>query len=593
MCGINAIFSFSDISESDRLVVSHMNLEMRYRGPDDTGVWSDNTACLGAVRLAIIGIGNGHQPMLNESRDVVLVCNGEIYNSADLKESLIKKGHHFATDTDIEVLLHLYEDNGMEFVKQVKGMFSFVLYDSRTRSMLFGRDRLGEKPLYYSQQFGKLIVSSELKTIAIFGDQDITPDDTVVHEASFSSFPQDPERTLFNEVKRVLPGEYITVSASKLERYRFWNGRRNVTFSGTEVSAANETLRLLRQAVERTMIADVPIAVMLSGGIDSSAIAAIARESSPHLQAISVGYEGNSAQDERSVSRRFANENGINLHEIELTKSDFLSAFEEYIKILDEPIWDPASVMQWHIFKRARALGFKVLLSGQGADELFFGYPSELDAASQFECLKLFSAYLPIGRRACMLFVKDLFQSPHQMFKLLRARGKGEWTRSESDSIKVNNCFMNPRSTFWSYQHGSEDPCEARFNYYREIYLSANGFMQTDKLSMAHSVEVRSPFADADLVNFLMSLPQSILTRNGVAKLLLRKSLQSVLPKYILSAAKRGFQPSDDCIRELYRANNCKEDDWGSMSKEIAARVSHNIKHMRSRHQLSGDYSTL
>ena len=227
---------------------------------------------------------------------------------------------------------------------------------------------------------------------------------------------------------------------------------------------------------------------MLSGGIDSSAIAAIATETSPHIHALSVEYEGNSKQDERSISRRFANKIGIKLHEIELTKLDFVTAFDEYVNALDEPIWDPASIMQWHIFKRARELGFKVLLSGQASDELFFGYPRVLNAANHFECLKRISNYLPIGRRACKLFIKDIIQSPRQVFKLLRSNGNDDWTRSESGATQLHQAFANPRGLFWSYQHGSDDPCEAAFNYYREIYLSSNGFMQTDKLSKAHSV---------------------------------------------------------------------------------------------------------
>lgn len=586
MCGINAVYSFSEITDDDRSIVIKMNTEMRYRGPDDSGIWSNKKVCLGAVRLAIIGVGNGHQPMTNESEDVVLVCNGEIYNYVELKETLVNNGHDFATETDIEVLLHLYEDHGRDFVKLIKGMFAFVLYDCKAGTMTFGRDRLGEKPLYYSQQFGKLIISSELKTIAIYGDQDVTPDETVVQESYFSSFPQDPERTLFNEIKRVLPGECVTISTSRFERYRYWNGRRHVTYSGTEDTAAAETLRLLKIAVERTMIADVPIAVMLSGGVDSSAIAAIASQCSPNLHAISLGYEGTSVQDERNVARRFAKKLGIKLHEIELTKADFLNAFEEYLKTLDEPIWDPASIMQWHIFKRAQELGFKVLLSGHAADELFFGYPLELNAAYNFECLKLLSDYLPIGRRTCMRFAKDIIRSPRQMLRLLRrSGGNGEWSRLASSELGIGSSFTNPRSTFWSYQHGCKDPSEARFNYFREIYLSSNGFLQTDKLSMAHSVEVRCPFADVDLVDHLQSLPKSFLVGDGIPKLLLKNSLKLVLPDYIVNAAKRGFQPSDSCLQELFKEHGFKENEWSSMSQLVASRVLASINNSRSLRQ--------
>jgi asparagine synthase (glutamine-hydrolysing) len=584
MCGINVVYSFTEISDRDRTLVDRMSDEMRYRGPDGQGTWSDHKVCLGAVRLAIIGLGNGFQPIENENGSIILVCNGEIYNYLELKNSLIEQGHQFKTDTDIEVIIHLYEEYGYEFVNKIKGMFAFALYDSSLQSLIFGRDRLGEKPLYYSQQFGNFIVSSEAKTIAIYGFQEPTIDDDVLLETGFSSFPQDPQRTLFNEIKRVLPGEYIVLSKNSLKRIKYWNGRRQVTASASEDESTVETLRLLRQAVNRTMIAEVPVAVMLSGGIDSSAIAALAKECSPKLQAITIGYEGHSLNDERAVSRRFARELGITIHEIQIGKEDFVAAFDEYPKSLDESIWDPASVMQWYIFRRASELGFKVLLSGQGSDELFFGYPSHINAARQFSLLKKLSHYMPVGLRGAKFAFKDIFTSPRVFYRLAKSYSNGEWTDSFSDKNCTLRSFYNPRSTFWSYQHGDEDSLDARFNYLREIYLSANGFLQADKLAMAHSVEVRCPFADTDLVNFALSLPVNHLIDRSSSKWLLKRALKNVLPSYIINAEKKGFQPSDECLLFMVKKFTSDPYDWSAMTKEITRRIINNIADARKLH---------
>jgi asparagine synthase (glutamine-hydrolysing) len=582
MCGINAVYSFASISDDDCRTVERMNDEMRYRGPDDSGIWSDETVCLGAVRLAIIGLGNGHQPITNETGDVVVVCNGEIYNYLELRKTLVEQGHRFSTETDIEVLVHLYEQHGNEFVRHIKGMFAFALYNSAKRLMVIGRDRLGEKPLYYSQQFGRFIVSSEAKTIAIFGDQEPTIDQDVMMETNYSSFPQDPQRTLFNEIKRILPGECFVVSTNRVERFRYWQGRRVGTFSGTEDEAASEVRRLLENAVKRTLISDVPVAVMLSGGIDSSVIAKIGKQASPNLEAITVGYEGDSAQDERYLAQRVAENSGIRLHEIELSKEDFVRAFEEYSDFLDEPIWDPASIMQWHIFKQAKSLGFRVLLSGQASDEMFFGYPNDIGAARHFEFLRNCSEYLPIGRRGLRLFLKEFCKAPKKFFSDLRSNGRGELSKRKLPGFGSTSAYENPRHIFWSYLHSHPDALEARFNYLREIYLPSNGFLQMDKLSMAHSVEVRSPFADVDLVDFVLSLPRALLTDGRLAKMLLKRAVVSLIPDFIMVQPKRGFQPSDELLSLMMRSFSPAKDSWSAMTNEVCRRVLRNIADARS-----------
>ena len=344
-------------------------------GPDDSGIWNDEKCGLAQRRLSIIGLEKGKQPLFNENKSLVLICNGEIYNYPELKNDLTSKGHIFESDSDSEAILHLYEEYGFKSLDYLRGMFVFCLWDSNKNRLFVARDRIGEKPLYYSQIPNGVVFSSELKAIL---KNYIKNPQLNIDELALTirySTPISKKDTFIDQIKRVEPGQYIIVSMDGIQKFYYWKRNLITTFIGSFDEAKQETLRLIRESVDINLRSDVPIAVLLSGGIDSSTIAAIAKETGREIHTITAGYKGNHYCDEREAAKRFAHEKGLIYHEIELNESDYLDCFEEFTQYIDEPICDAASIAQWALYKKTRELGFKVLVGGMGGDELFYGYP--------------------------------------------------------------------------------------------------------------------------------------------------------------------------------------------------------------------------
>ena len=376
MCGVSAIYRYDILKEDDVRRIKSMSDQMRYRGPDDKGVWSNDCCAMGQVRLSIIGLQNGTQPLFNKDKSLVLICNGEIYNYIELKQQLLSEGATLHTDTDTEVILPLYEKYGEECVHHLRGMFAFCLYDCKKRQMIIARDRIGEERIYYAEIPGGVVFSSELKAIL----KEYIPEPQLDVEALLAPIRFtggiNQRNTFVEQIKRLLPGELLIVNENGLKRIRYWKRHRSYNYSGSIEESKKETLRLMQEAVDIEMRSDVPVAVMLSGGVDSSAVAALAKRSRREVHTITTGYTGNHAQDERDVAKRFAREQGFVYHEIELSEQDYLTSFDELTSYLDEPMTDSTVIAQWAMFKKVKELGFKVLLSGMGGDELFYGYPA-------------------------------------------------------------------------------------------------------------------------------------------------------------------------------------------------------------------------
>ena len=340
MCGISVVYKYSGIVEEDLSKVKRMNDQMRYRGPEDEGDWHNERCALGQIRLSIIGLENGRQPLFNHDKSLVLVCNGEIYNYVELKKELQSKGYSFLTDCDTEVILYLYELYGKECVQHLRGMFAFCLYDVRKQQLFVARDRIGEERLYYAEVPCGVVFCSELK--GILKEYVPAPQlnvQSLLEPVRFTG-ALNPRDTFIEQIKRVQPGEMLIVNAQGVHREFYWRRRRTYDFHGSLEEAKKETRRLLEEAVNIEMRSDVPVAVMLSGGIDSSAVAALAKRAGHEVHTITTGYEGKHAEDEREVARRFAKEQGFCYHEIELSKKDYVDSFDELTAYLDEPMTD-------------------------------------------------------------------------------------------------------------------------------------------------------------------------------------------------------------------------------------------------------------
>jgi asparagine synthase (glutamine-hydrolysing) len=317
----------------------------------------------------------GKQPLFNEDKSLVLICNGEIYNYIELKKNLLNKGHYFKSESDCETILHLYEEFGAQCLSHLRGPFSFCLWDTKKKQIFAARDRIGEKTLYYAQIPGGVTLSTELKAILKHYIQQ--PQINLRQLASPIRYtcPISKSDTFIEQIKRIEPGQYVLINDNGIQKYLYWKRNTDSTFSGSVSDAKDETIALMREAVEINMRSDVPIAVMLSGGVDSSAIAALAKETGREVHTITAGYKGTHDCDERKTAKRFASEKGFIYHEVELDESDFRNCFNEFTKHIDEPITDSAALAQWALYKKTKELGFKVLLGGMGGDELFYGYP--------------------------------------------------------------------------------------------------------------------------------------------------------------------------------------------------------------------------
>lgn len=566
MCGITSVLRYTSISDTDKKKLSLMNEEMHYRGPDDSGMWHDSKCGLAQTRLSIIGLEKGKQPLFNEDKSLALICNGEIYNYIELKKVLIAKNHSFSSDTDSETILHLYEEFGIKCLKHLRGMFAFCLWDTNINRLFVARDRIGEKTLYYSQIPSGVVFSSELKTILKYYID--TPQINLQQLAAPIRYttPTNIKDTYIEQIKRVEPGQYLLVDDTGIQKYQYWKREVSTIFPGSYLAAKNETLHLMRESVDICMRSDVPIAVLLSGGIDSSAVAALAKETGREVHTITAGYKGQHACDERGDAKRFAKEKGLIYHEIELDESDFKNCFEEFTQFIDEPICDMASFAQWALYKKTKELGFKVLLGGMGGDELFYGYPDWNRLAESLSLHRQHQNLFPWkGIDKKIAYLKFVLNN----LKYILFAG---YPRKISDS-SICSWMYDDYTKFAEtaeFTHNGEKLCFRDIDLYHTfghselgkeinlVYDFACSYIMpmvylylTDRLGMGNSMEIRSPLLDYKLVEHVSSLPLSINYRKGEPKFFMKEVLKGILPDYILNADKRGFQPPPSFINEV------------------------------------------
>ncbi|RJQ51100.1 MAG: asparagine synthase (glutamine-hydrolyzing) [Desulfobacteraceae bacterium] len=563
MCGINTIFRYGCLLDSDRETVRSMNREMLYRGPDDEGIWADDRVVLGMRRLAIIGLKNGRQPLFNEDGTLVLVCNGEIYNFKELKKNLECRGHLFKTESDCEVILHLYEEKGVGCLGTLVGMFGLVLWDSKNRVLLAARDPIGEKPVYFSEIPGGIVFSSELKAISKYGLLRKNLDYNIIRQILEYTYPVDMRQTFISQIRRLLPGEYALVDHSGLRLKKFWKISFEPTYAGTRENARDDFLNLLNTSVNLRFQSDVPVAVMLSGGIDSSAVATIAAASRKEIHAITAGYRGAPDCDERMAAKSLAEKSGIHWHEVELDTGDFQTYFDEYTRFIDEPVADPVCIPQWGIYKKARELGFKVLLNGTGGDELFFGYPYHNVTAGQLETKRRLASFLPIHRENLQAFGSFFSSQFHSFSKMGRylfqdpidyiPPFKNYW-KSLPFKWPDDLGFRSP-NPLEAYLHEAQNGPDQLSAILMSTWLPANCLHISDKLGMGNSVEVRAPFIDHKLVELVFSLPIEWRYSETEPKSFLKWVMQGILPQAVLCGPKKGFSTPDDFLQNLIRTH--------------------------------------
>jgi asparagine synthase (glutamine-hydrolysing) len=581
MCGICGLVSASPLSEGDGALVARMNAAMVHRGPDGDGEFADTNVRLAMRRLSIIDLAGGWQPLYNEDRSLALVANGEVYNFVELRQGLEARGHRFRTRSDCETALHLYEDHGLEFVHHLRGMYAIALWDSHRRRLVIVRDRMGEKPVYLAERgapdgragAGRILFASEMRALLAGGAVPFDLDPAGVNDYLHFGYVPEPA-TAVAGVRKLPAGCMLIVDVDpwRIEQRRYWSMDQAPPLDGDPPRLIRDELDRISELVIRS---DVPVGVALSGGLDSSAIAAMAASRYPGtMHAFTVGYTGRPRQDERAMARELADHLRMPLHEIEVDPREMVEFFPTLAGLRDDPINDIAGHGYWAVSRAARRAGVPVLLQGQGGDELFWGYPwvrAALDA-SHAKAQGRRPGRLETARR--LLPDGPGFNPMVEWAYRVGGLAAG-WRRLTPDpqAPPEQLVFYDSTSTFQMAHHvaprlltgqfarraagpGQRRP-ESVFTLPRpwgdlgvlmtrlisETYLLENGIAQGDRLSMANSVELRLPLVDYRLVEVVIGLRKSRPDHHLPPKQWFREAVKDVVPEWVMARRKRGFNP--------------------------------------------------
>jgi len=528
---------------------------LRHRGPDDGGIWSEGPVALGNRRLSIIDLAGGHQPMFSEDGQIAVVQNGELYNHDALRAELQAAGHVFATRCDTEVLVHGYEAWGEGLLERLRGMFAVAIWDGRERRLLLARDRFGIKPLYWTAQRGVFAFASELKALRRIGlREDIDPDALEAYLA-FNAIPA--PLTIFSDVRKLGPGQLLSFApGAGAPEVRDWcrplPARAGALRGESEEVLAAELRERLRDSVRAHLIADVPVGVFLSGGVDSGTLTALAAQETPgQVSTFSVGFE-EASFDELAHARLVAQRYGTDHHELVL-RPDAVALLGEVVEAFDEPFAD-SSALPTYLVSRLAAEHVKVALSGEGADELFGGYytyvanllaprlaPLARLARPFVERLPSSSARVSLDYKA-RRFVRAAHLSPverHHGFKEILSPALREQLLDRfGDAPRADP--LDPWREHWAATEGAEELARIQ-ELDLNLYLPSDLLVKTDRASMAHSLEARVPFLDPHVAELALALPSAMKVRGRQKKRLLRRAVEPLLPDEVVHGAKRGF----------------------------------------------------
>ena len=561
MCGILGYFGAVDP------LLFHEGLRaIAHRGPDDSGVFVDSIAGvgLGHVRLSIIDISPlGHQPIISVDGAVILVFNGEIYNYRELRLELETKGFQFKGHSDTEVLLNLYLAEGEAMLTRLNGIFAFAVWDGRSNSLLIACDALGVKPLYYSALDGRFAFASEIKGLLHLVPEAKDLDEIALHRyLSFLWCPGDG--TPLKVVRKLLPGEAMVVRSGCVERRWTWYKLpvfRQIEPIISEKTALNGTVMNLRQAVQRQMVADVPVGAFLSGGLDSSAVVAFARELNSKIHCFTIdaiGGQEEGVTDDLPYAQKVAKHLGVPLEVVKIDAVRMAGDLERMVIQLDEPLADPAPLNVFYISQLAKEQGFKVLLSGAGGDDLFTGYRRHraVQAERYWDWLprdmrrvlergtSALDQRNPLSRRLAKLFNGAALDGDARLVNYFR------WVR-EADLYSLytpqfrralgDELAAAPMLDFLKPLSNNILPIERMLALEQRFFLADHNLMYTDKMSMAAGVEVRVPFLDLDLVDFAARIPAGMKQRGKEGKWILKKAMEPYLPLEVIYRQKSGF----------------------------------------------------
>ncbi len=553
MCGIAGFLGSPPASD---LVLAQMTDRLAHRGPDAQGVFHGEGVHLGHRRLAVIDLDSGRQPLFNEDGQIALVFNGEIYNFRELRQRLIALGHVFLTHTDSEVLIHGYEAWGTGLLDEVRGMFAFALWDGTRKRLLLARDHLGVKPLYYSfaAATGDFVFASELKALLVHPNiaRQLDPEALGLYlERQYIPTP----RSVYSDIKKLPAAHWISIEDGRMTMQRYWQApyaaRAQACADLDEATAIDSTLAALRESVSSMLVADVPLGVFLSGGVDSSLIAALVCEQKAAIDTFTLGFAGQVKGSEHEVAAQVAEHIGSRHHCLMLEADDVLTAFDRFVDIFDEPLADPAALPTLLLSEYARRF-VTVVLTGEGADEVFAGYgnyPSRLrDEAwsswlgGRFSPLPALIRGLPPRLRKDRL-LKAISSERSRRYVTIPSVFDVELRRQifTPAFLALHHESMADYAQMHDRECDSPDYLEHLLHIDRNLWLPDDLLCKVDRASMAHALEARVPYLDHRFVTHCCGLPPTLKVRGKHCKYLLKRMAERYLPAAIVHRNKQGF----------------------------------------------------
>jgi asparagine synthase (glutamine-hydrolysing) len=585
MCGICGAFGNGGAAVG-RELIEKMSTAIRHRGPDGEGQYVSGAIGLGHRRLSIIDIASGAQPITNEDDSLHIVFNGEIYNFIELREELEKQGHRFKTRSDTEVIVHAYEEWGLDCVKHFNGMFAFAIWDENRQRLVLARDHLGIKPLYYTSAGKHFLFASEIKALLVHPDCPREVDLEALAQLFTLRYVPSPN-TLFRGIKKLPPGHWMTISNGDVRVQRYWDWTPQIRQHYHERDLIETYRELVEDAVRLQMRSDVPVGLFLSSGIDSGALLALmSQHSTMPVHTFTIGFEDGERSNEIQGARELATRFGATHTEMVIGPRDYVNYYERYLWDLEEPVGNE-SAAAFYFVSRIASEKVKVALTGQGADEPWAGYHRHMGARLSQIYGRLPRALTDhIVRPAVMQFAKDekwrrgviSLSEPEPLARLIKIYS--------FYSTEMKSQLFQP----WVLDHVSADGSEARqalSRLYTDVahfddpvtqmtYIDTRAnlpddlLMVGDKTSMANSLEARVPFLDYRLVEFVESLPSQLKLRGLQGKYLHKKALEKWLPRKVVYQKKKGFaNPVNQWLRTHMRefVNSCLLTDRSAVNR--------------------------
>jgi len=564
MCGIAGILAPNVQADVLTGILDRMVSSLRHRGPDDTGSHAVDGVAIGMSRLSIIDVAGGHQPISNEDGSVTIVCNGEIYNHAEIRPRLLQAGHVFRTASDVEVILHLYEDHDTDCLRDVQGMFGVAIWDSRRRRLLLARDRLGIKPLYYAYVDGRLLFGSELKAIASAGMIDLHLD-PVAMDLFFTLGYVPAPYAIYKEVRKLKPGHLLTLEDGRLTQEPYWTLQFEPDLRMDEEQATERFRQMFKEVVRSHLMSEVPLGAFLSGGVDSGLVVALMSEmTSTPVRTFTIGFSAGAGGylDERGYARAISSRYGTAHTEFEV-EPRLDEVLAPIVESFDEPIADDSVIPTYYISQLAKR-SVTVALSGLGGDELFAGYERHLGLGLSLKFDRVPRWLLSNVLAPAVGWLperRDGHYTVNHVKRFARAAALSPWDRYMSyvtvtskslktqlytpdaaqalaESLPVNGAGLlggpvkPPKGSTWVTE-------ALRFD--TAFYLPDDLLALTDRLSMAHGLELRVPFVDHRLVEFCATIPEDLKLRGVTKKYLLKRVAAQYLPDDVVNHRKQGF----------------------------------------------------